>query len=537
MRTMLALVFASVAAAAATPDTATLAQEGIRWWAHVQILASDAMHGRETASPGHKAAADYVAAEFKRAGLVPGVHGSYIQPVGVKIARIDESGSSLAIVRSPGDVQPLKLGDDATLTVRAGLADAIEADAVFVGYGLTIPEYKHDDFAGLDVKGKIAVFLQGATREIPGNLRAHYTSREERWREVQRSGAIGTVTIQNPKDEEVPWARSTLARLAPTMQLADERLNDARGQQFGARLNPRSADELFASSGHTFAELLALADQGKPLPRFPLRIRLRATERMKLSEGESQNVVGILPGSDPALKSEYVVYGAHLDHLGEIAAVPGDGKNDRIYNGAMDDGSGVASLIQIATLAKEGKLRPRRSVLFVAVTGEEKGLLGSTYFAANPPVPRSEIVGEINMDMYLPLYPLKILEVYGLEESSLGADVRAVAKQYGVSIIPDREPQRRLFVRSDQYSFIKQGIPAIFFKFGWEPGSPEEKASKDWLRDRYHAPSDDLAQPVDKTAAATYNRIMLDLGLRVADASSRPRWNDDSFFKRFANPH
>ena len=163
-------------------------------------------------------------------------------------------------------------------------------------------------------------------------------------------------------------------------------------------------------------------------------------------------------------------------------------------------------------------------------------MLGSTYFAANPTVPKGAIVAEINMDMYLPLYPLKILEVYGLEESSLGADVRAVADRYDVSIIPDREPQRRLFIRSDQYSFIKEGIPAIFFKFGWEPGSPEEKASKDWLRDRYHAPSDDTSQPVDKAAAAKYNRIMLDLGLRVADAKDRPHWNADSFFKRFARP-
>jgi len=537
MRTMLALVIASVAVAAATPDNATLGQEGIRWWTHVQVLASDAMRGRDTASPAHKAAADYVVSEFKGAGLAPGgLGGDFIQPVDVKIAQIDESGSSLGIVRG-GEVLPLKLGDDATLTVRAGLAEAIEADAIFCGYCLTIPEYQYDDFEGLDVKGKIAVLIQGAPGHIPGNLRAHYVSREERWRALARAGAIGMLSIQNPKDVEVPWERNSLRRLAPTMQLADERFDESRGQQFGATLNPARADLLFATSGHTFAELLAIADQGKALPRFPLRLRLRATERVNLSDGQSQNVIGILPGSDPGLKNEYVVYGAHLDHLGEIAAVPGDARNDRIYNGAMDDASGVASLIEIATLAKVGKLRPKRSVLFVAVTGEEKGLLGSTYFAANPTVPKSAIVGEINMDMYLPLYPLKILEVYGLEESTLGADVRAIASQYDVAIVPDREPARRLFIRSDQYSFIKQGIPAIFFKFGWEPGSPEEKASKDWLRERYHAPSDDLAQPVDKTAAAKYNRIMLDLGLRVADASERPRWNDDSFFKRFANPH
>ena len=525
----------ATAAGGVSLTSQTLAKEGDHWWGHVQAIAGDAMRGRETGSPGHKAAADYVAAQFTRAGLQPGgPNGSYIQPVKVRIAQIVENRSSLAIVRGPNSIVPLVLGDDATLSVQAGLAESLEADAVFFGYCLAIPEYTHDDFAGLDLAGKIAVFIEGAPSDIPGNLRAHYVSRGERWKVLQRAGAIGLVSIANPKDVEVPWERARLRRLAPTMQLADDRFVETRGQRFGARMNPASADKLFQASGHAFGELLKIADQGKPLPRFPLRARLRMTEQVTLTEGESQNVIGILPGSDPVLKKEYVVYGAHLDHLGEGGAVPGDATNDRIYNGAMDDGSGVASLIEVATLLKDGHARPERSILFIAVTGEEKGMLGSTYFAAQPTVPKSDLVGEINMDMYLPLYPLKILEVYGLEESSLGDDVRAVARQHDVAIVTDREPQRRLFVRSDQYSFIREGIPAIFFKFGWVPGSPEEKVSKDWLRDRYHAPSDDLRQPVDKAAAAKYNRIMFDLGLRVANAPKRPRWNDASFFKRFA---
>jgi Zn-dependent M28 family amino/carboxypeptidase len=240
-------------------------------------------------------------------------------------------------------------------------------------------------------------------------------------------------------------------------------------------------------------------------------------------------VVGVLPGSDPTLKNEYVVYGAHLDHLGVGAAITGDA----IYNGAMDDGSGIASLIEIATMAKLERLRPKRSILFVAVTGEEKGLLGSQFFTSAPTVPLKNIVADINMDMYLPLYPLKYLEVQGLEESTLGLDIRAVAEKAGVMVQRDREPQRNLFIRSDQYSYIKQGVPALTFKFGAEAGSAEEKLGKDWLRQRYHAPSDDLSQPVDKPAAAKFNRIMLDLGIRVADSVQRPHWNADSFFKRF----
>ena len=327
---------------------------------------------------------------------------------------------------------------------------------------------------------------------------------------------------------DIPWERSTLARLNPAMEL--EAVSDIPGQEFGATINPAHAEQFFAASGHTFAELLTLVDQGKPLPRFPLHIRLLATEQMKTSEVESQNVIGVLPGSDATLKNEYVVFGAHLDHLGVGAPINGD----RVYNGAMDDGSGIASLIEIANIAKLETLRPKRSILFVAVTGEEKGLLGSQYFTSAPTVPLKNIVADINMDMYLPLFPLKYLQVMGLEESTLGAEVRAAAEKAGVTVQADPEPQRNLFIRSDQYNFIKQGVPAVTFKFGYVKGSPEEKLAKDWLRERYHAPSDDLNQPVDKAAAAKYNRLMLDLGMRVADASVRPHWNADSFFRRFA---
>src|SRR5580692_9687262 len=199
----------------------------------------------------------------------------------------------------------------------------------------------------------------------------------------------------------------------------------------------------------------------------------------------------------------------------------------------MDDASGVASLIEIATMMKEQDLHLKRSVLFIAVTGEEKGELGSGFFAANPTVPKKSIVADINMDMFLPLFPLKYLEVQGLSESTLGDDIRAVCQKAGVQVQTDKEPDRNLFIRSDQYNFIRQGVPALAFKFGYQPGSPEEKTAKDWLKYRYHAPSDDLNQPVDKTAAAQFNRILLDLGERVANAKDRPHWNADSFFKRF----
>ena len=514
--------------AAALLPAADLTKEGDRWWSHIQVLADDKMEGRNTGSAGHLRAAQFVAGEFERAGLKPARTSGYLQPVKFKVAQIVEDQSSLAIVRG-GKVTPLKLGDDANLNVRPGLAESVDAEAVFCGYGLSVPENHFDDFAGLDLKGKIVVYIAGGPSDVPGNLRSHYSFRAERWRAIQQAGAIGVAAIANPKSMDIPWERSTLARLNAAMELADERMADAPGQQFGATINPAYAEKFFADSGHTFGELLALADQGKALPRFPLHIRLRATERMRMSEVESQNVVALLPGSDAVLKNEYVVFGAHLDHLGVGAPI----KGDAIYNGAMDDGSGVASLIEIATMAKLESLHPRRSILFIAVTGEEKGLLGSQYFTGAPTVPFKNIVADINMDMYLPLYPLKYLEVQGLNESSLGAEIRAVCEKAGVIVQADKEPQRNLFIRSDQYSFIRRGVPALTFKFGYDPGSPEEKLARDWLRERYHAPSDDLNQPVDKSAAARFNRLMLDLGMRVASANGRPSWNADSFFKRF----
>jgi Peptidase family M28 len=528
MRPTLLLAMAATLLPAADLVKADLAKEGDRWWSHIQVLANDNMEGRNTGSPGHLRAARFLASEFERAGLKPAGVNGYLQPVKFKVAQIIEDQSSLAIVRD-GKTAPLKLGEDANLTVRAGLAEKVDAEAVFCGYGLSIPEYKFDDFAGLDLKGKIVVYLAGGPSSIPGNLRSHYSFRSERWKAMQKAGAIGVVAIANPKSMDIPWERSTLARLNAAMELDGEKFSDTPAQQFGAVINPARAGQFFGASGHTFAELLALVDQGKPLPRFPLHIRLQATEHMKMSEVESQNVIGVLPGSDPVLKDEYVVFGAHLDHVGVGAPINGDG----IYNGAMDDGSGIASLIEIANIAKLENLRPKRSILFVAVTGEEKGLLGSQFFAGAPTVPLKNIVADINMDMYLPLFPLKYLQVMGLEESTLGADIRAVAEKSGVTVQADPEPQRNLFIRSDQYNFIKQGVPALTFKFGYVKGSPEEKLAKDWLRERYHAPSDDLNQPVDKAAAAKYNRIMLDLGMRVANASGRPHWNADSFFKRF----
>jgi Zn-dependent M28 family amino/carboxypeptidase len=500
-----------------------------RWWSHVEALANDGMEGRNTGSPAHKRAAAYVAAQFKQAGLEPAGTDGYIQPVAFKTRTIDESHSSLALVKD-GKAESLTLGEDANISLRSDAAATLDAPLVFVGYGMRVPERQFDDLAGQDLTGAVAVYLAGSPSDIPGPLQAHYQSAGERWSALKRAGAVGAISIANPKSMDIPWSRSTLGRLQPSMVLADPALDDAAGQRLAATMNPAHADKLLAGSGHTLGELLALADAGRPLPHFRLPARIKAMVAVNRGEVESQNVAGILRGSDSTRRGEYVVLSAHLDHLGIGGAVNGD----TIYNGAMDNASGVAAILEIAQELHESGAKPARSILFVAVTGEEKGELGSRYFAAHPTVPAAAMIANVNIDMFLPLFPLKTLMVLGLDESDLGGDIRAVAHEMSLAVQADPEPQRNRFIRSDQYSFIKAGIPALSMKVGYEAGSPQAEIARKWTAERYHAPSDDLNQPVDRSAADMYVQVVKRLVVRIADRQTRPAWNATSFFRRFA---
>jgi hypothetical protein len=519
-------VLGAAAAMAATPDWEAL---GKRWWAHVQYLADDKWEGRDTGSAGYEMAAAYVTNRFKSAGLQPAGADGYAQSVRFQVAQTDESESSIALTLET-KTQQLRLGEDAFFNPHAGGHATITAPAVFAGYGLSVPELKYDDFAGLDTKGKFVIYITGGPASMPTEIKAHYQSRDERLKALKKSGAIGTGSIPNPKAAEVPWSRTAGSRLDPRMELSDLGVAGEPSLPISMVFNPAHAENLFAGSGHTFQEVLDAMNADKPLPRFPLAITIRARVKVKTSETKSENIVGVLPGSDAKLGKEFVVVSAHLDHLGIGEPVNGD----KIYNGAMDDASGIASLIEIARGIKESGAKPKRSILFLAVTGEEKGLLGSRYFAEHPTVDRKNIVADLNMDMFLPLFPLKYLEVQGLNESTLGEDVRAVCEAAGVQVQADKQPDHNRFIRSDQYSFIRKGVPSLAFKFGWLPGTAEEKKFNDWYKERYHGPADDLSQPVDLAAAAQFNAILEKLALRVADEAQRPAWKSESFFKRFA---
>jgi Zn-dependent M28 family amino/carboxypeptidase len=506
---VLALIAAALIAAPKVPDAG-------RWWSHVLFLADDKLEGRETGSEGHRRAAEYVAAQFERSGLKP-----HIQPVKLSSRRIREEQSSLAIVRE-GKREPLTLGEDAIFGLRSEPPQHVSAPMVFVGYGLVIPEKNYDDLSGVDLRGKIAVHVSGGPPSISGPLLSHYQAAEERNRQWQRAGVVGTLTLTNPRIADVPWSRTSGARLQPAMTLA--------GADGAARLtvtvNPAQADKFLAGSGYSFQDLLALAEAGKHVPAFPIPATLEARVAIERKDVESQNVVATLAGSDRKLKGESIVLSAHLDHLGRGAPVNGDA----IYNGAMDNASGVATLLDIAAMLHESSVKLRRSVTFVAVTGEEKGLLGSQFFASQA----RNVVADLNLDMFLPLFPLRIVTAIGAQESDLGDRLRAVAAPFGVTVENDPEPLRNRFIRSDQYSFIRRGIPSLAFKVGYAKGSPEEATSKKWLAERYHAPFDDVNQPVDLKAAADFNRLLLMLTESIANDPQRPRWKPDSFFRRFA---
>jgi Zn-dependent M28 family amino/carboxypeptidase len=513
-----AVLFLSTAAA--LPAQAPAA----RWWTHVSFLADDRMKGRETGSPEHRQAAEYIAGQFREAGLKPGGTDGFFQPVQFRSRKIVEAKSSLALVRG-GTAIPVVLGDEATFSMRIEPAPSVEAPLVFAGYGLQVPEAKHDDLAGLNVKGKVVLLLTGGPSSIPGPLLAHYQN--TRWSYLRQAGAIGVISIQNPKGQDIPWDRSKLARFLPSMAIADPALDESAGQQLAVTVNPASAEKFFEGTGHTFKELVTLSNAGQVLPRFDIPASIRATVAIESQSLSSDNVAGILPGTDPVLRNEYVVVSAHLDHLGV-----GSGSGDAIYNGAMDNASGIATLIEAAAgAAARGGFK--RSVIFVAVTAEEKGLLGSRYFANVPTVPKAALVADLNTDMYLPLFPLESLVVQGLEESDLAGDLQAVARSRGLEVYSDPEPERNAFTRSDQYSFIRTGVPSVSLKVGFKKDSPEHDIVKRWRTERYHAPSDDLSQPIDRQAAEDFNRLYVALVEAVANRPTRPAWNGDSFFRRF----
>ena len=528
MRGFLILPLFLAACATVTPPTP--AERAERWWTDVATLADDNMEGRLTGTAGYDRAAAYVVRQLQEIGLQPAGTDGFLQPVAFEEQFVDAAASSAALV-SGGSTTPLSIPGDMIISRGQGpRPERVEAPLVFVGYGLHMPESGHDDFAGVDLRGKIAVVVSGGPADISGALKSH--ARRDRARLLSERGAAGLMSLTTAKAVEVPWARSMAQAGQSGMYFADPALRDVKTGFFEASLNTESSEKLFANSGTTFGQVSALADASQPLPKVELKQSLRATVAARHQPVASPNVVARLPGSDPTLKSEHVVFSAHLDHLGVSTPINGDG----LYNGAMDNAAGVGALLDIARSYKARGKKPKRSMLFVFVTAEEKGLLGSRYFALRPSVAKRSIVANLNFDMALPIFPLRSVVALGAEESSLGTVAAQVGQSMGLPLVPDPFPDRNSFVRSDQYSFIREGVPALAFKSGFAAGTPEAEIERAWRSTRYHAPSDDLSQPVQRLDAVRLHDFVAELGWRVANAPQRPQWGGQSFFRRFAQP-
>jgi Zn-dependent M28 family amino/carboxypeptidase len=519
-----ALLAAGLAACTSAPPPT---KDNSQWWGHVSTLASDRFQGRLTGSEGYQEATQYVADQFRRFGLEPAGADGYLQPVSYEVQTILYDPSSASLRDGSGQLRPFALGEDILLNAGAEQAPKVSAPLVFIGYGLHLPELGHDDFDRVDLQGKIAVFLSGAPAGVPGPMQA-YSRAEEQARILAAKGAVGALSIQTPAVMEIPWERQRLAAAAPGMYLTEPDLRRYRTPMLVGNLNPASAQRLFDGAPQSFEALAALADAHQPLPHFPLTVTLTADIKADHARVKADNVVAELPGSDPQLADQAVVLSAHLDHLGTGKPDHGDG----IYHGAMDNASGVASLLEVARMIQAGG-RPKRSVLFVAVGGEEKGLLGSRFFAAHPTRHVGELVADINMDMFLPLFPLKKLVAFGVDESSLGTTAKSVADGQRIAIVPDPAPDHLVFVRSDQYSFIRRGVPALMLEFAAD-SREQEAIQHAWFKERYHGQADNLDQPVDLAAAESYDRFLVELIGRVANDGTAPQWRDTSFFKRFA---
>jgi Zn-dependent M28 family amino/carboxypeptidase len=521
----------SVASAAAAQSAAPGASSAERIRAHMAFLASDLLEGREAGTRGYDIAAEYAAAQFGQLGLKPaGDKGSFFQTTPMISFRPADQGR--AVLRDArGRETVLAVGEDFMVSSNPAQAEMkVTAPLVFVGYGLVAPERGRDDYAGLDVKGKIVVVLDGAPRSFQSEERAYYRSARTKRSEAEKRGAVGFISLYTPTTEKMrPFAESAKNWRSLNMtwrQPTGAPFVVAPGTPALATLSVKGAEKLFAGAKVPLQKIYAAAETPQGVtPRFALPGSLSVEARTELTTSESRNVAALLEGSDPALKAETVVLSAHLDHEGVSETAKGP---DKIYNGALDNAGGVATTFEVARAFVEGGQRPKRSVLFLLLTAEEKGLVGAEYFARNPTVPRSDIVANVNLDMPILTYDFIDVVAFGAERSTIGPAVRRAAERVGVALSPDPLPDEGLFTRSDHYRFVEVGVPSAFLMTGFQNGGQAKFTG--FLKDCYHKVCDDLSQPIDYAAGAKFAKINYEIARELADAAERPAWNRGDFF-------
>jgi len=507
--------------------------------AHLRFLSSDLLEGRAPATRGGRIAEEYIATELQAFGVKPGVgDSSYFQRVPIDVVKADPS--TIKVTASGKANANLRFTDDVVVWPGSATdASSAKGELVFVGYGASAPEYKWDDFKGTDVRGKILLVLVNdppATAAEPnlfgGKAMTYYGRWTYKYEEAERRGAAGMLIVHTTERAGYPWhvvvnSNSTEHRLLPR--------DASLPAPIGVRgwITDSAATSLLAQAGFSMTDLRRRAESRDFRP-VATGIIIDASMTNRLQHMAANNVVGVVRGIDPTARDEYIAYSAHWDHFGIGPVVNGDS----IYNGAADNASGVAAILAIAHAAAEG-VKPRRSQLFVFVTAEESGLLGSEYFGAHPTVPASKIVADLNIDNPALIGRFRDLEVLGDTKSSLGPQLAALVKPEGIRIVPDEHPEQGHFYRSDHFSFAKVGIPAVDVKGGYDyVGHPLGwgKAQRDdYTAHRYHQPSDEYRPGLDLTGVAQLADIVYRFGLSLGNARTVPTWNADAEFRAARN--
>ncbi|WP_416306877.1 M28 family metallopeptidase [Neptunicella sp. SCSIO 80796] len=516
------------------PHTAKAPQADVnKIKAHITFLADDLLEGRDTGSHGHEIASLYIASQFAQLDLKPaGDDGNYMQRASFRQAFLEQESPKLVLKTAEGE-QSLDYPKE-YLTGASTVYEyaAVSGQLVFAGYGIVAPELQHDDYANIDVKGKVVVVLSGKPKSFPSEEGAHFASRSEKNRHAVEQGAIGMITISTPLAEKVRPYQNLLSYIhTPSVRWLDKEGNPSNVYpqlKDSAYFSQEAAAKLFANAPMSLEQIYAELEEDKSPAGFDLPVSIDMSKTSTHNLISSPNVAAVLPGSDPDLKNEFVVYSAHSDHIGISKSVA----KDKINNGAMDNATGTSMLIETARMMSEGPA-PKRSVLFLAVTGEEKGLLGADYFAHNPTVPIQNIVADVNLDMPVLTYEFSDIIAFGANHSDLQQTVSEAAQKAGLTLSPDPMPEQAIFTRSDHYAFVKQGVPSVFVVPGWTSTDPNVDGGKiftQFLHTNYHKPSDDMNQEFNWKAAKKFAEVNLQIGTTIANQAERPKWNDGDFF-------
>lgn len=512
--------------------------------AHVEFLSDDLLEGRETGSRGYDIAAKYVASQFALNGAVPmgdadkNGKRDYLQIIPFRSSLLDPASPVFEVRDRSGKTERWTFAEDYYVSSSFFKAEeTVTAPLVYVGYGIVAPRFGIDDYAGLDVKGKIVVMLTGAPTSLPGEEAAHYSSGLLKREAAQARGAVGIISLQTPASEMVfPFALGKQYLGSTRFAWLDKAGQPARFDPRitnGASLSLKAADRLLAHANAKLADLVAAANDRKPPAKLDLGLTVRIEHKSILKDVTSSNVVAVIPGTDPVLKDEYVVFMGHLDHIG-LATAPGlKPGDDKINNGAIDNATGIATLIEAARIFASSAEKPKRSIMLLAVTGEEKGLIGSDYFAMFPTVDKTKLAAVINLDMPILLFDFRDVIAFGIEQSTMDVPTRRAVEKRGLSLTPDPWPNQRIFTRSDQYSFVKQGVPSIFLTLGihsFQKDGEGQTAFNTFMQKYYHRPTDEVTLPIHWDAALRFVQLNVDIGREIANTPERPKWRPGNFF-------